>query len=87
MYQESSVRRNIFLISVTDEDWLIAELWMLFACFCSLLRNINSRLPSVLASKVTQSLLLIPTKGRQGWLYTIALGSDDGQSGEVAFGE
>ena len=78
---------NIFLASVSEEDWLIASLWFICACLCSVLKNIISHLPEYLAKKVSHSLMMIPTKGRQGWLYTIAQISQEEEGSEVSFGE
>ena len=87
MDSQRSLRPNIFLASVTEEDWLSASLWFILGCLCSVMRNIIGRLPDSLSKKVSRSLMLIPTKGRQGWLYTIAQRSEDGEGGEVAFAE
>ena len=78
---------NIFLSSVSEEDWLITTLWFICACLCYILRNVITHLPEFLARKVSNSLMLIPTKGRQGWLYTIAQISQEEEGTEVSFGE
>ena len=87
MDSQRSMRHNIFLASVTEEEWLSATLWFIFAFLSSCLRNLIGRLPVCLTNKVTRSLMVILTKGRQGWLYNIAQRSQDGEGGDVAFGE
>ena len=87
MDSQRSMRQNIFLASVTEEDWISATLWFIFAILSSFLRNLIGRLPACLTNKVTRSLMLIPTKGRQGWLYNIAQRSQEGEGVDVAFGE
>ena len=87
MDSQRSMRHNIFLASVTEEDWLSATLWFIFAFLSSCLRKLIGRLPVCLTNKVTHSLMVILTKGRQGWLYDIAQRSQDGEGGDVAFAE
>ena len=82
-----SGRQNIFLSSVTQEDWLSTKIWFVLTLFCSLLRKLLGYLPHNLMKKVDRTIMLIPTKGRQGWLWNIAHGSQDGEEKEMAFGE
>ena len=84
---ECSGRPNIFLSTVTQEDWLSTKIWFVLTLFCSLLRKLLGYFPHNLRKKVDRTIMLIPTKDRQGWLWTIAHGSQDVEEKEMAFGE